>query len=44
MVIIGPKTLRDKLDIDVMAQGHQDGAARKLTAGSVGETNDGAVL
>ena len=53
MVIIGQKTLREKLGIDVMAQrkasvlkvqGHQDGAGMELTARSVGEPNDGAVL
>ena len=53
MVIIGQKTLREKLGIDVMAQlkasvlkaqGRQDGAGMELTARSVGEPNDGAVL
>ena len=53
VVIIGQKTLRGKLGIDVMvqlkasvlkAQGRQDGAGMELTARSVGEPNDGAVL
>ena len=53
VIIIGQKTLREKLGIDVMAQlkasvlkaqGRQDGAVMKLTARSVGEPNDGAVL
>ena len=53
MVIIGQKTLRKKLGIDVMAQlkasvlkaqGRQVGAGMELTARSVGEPNDGAVL
>ena len=52
-VVIGQKTLREKLGIDVMAQlkasvlkaqGHQDGAGMDLTARSVGEPNDGDVL
>ena len=52
-VIIGQKTLREKLGIDVMvqlkasvlkAQGRQDGAVMELTPCSVGELNDGAVL
>ena len=53
MVIIGQKTLREKLGIDVTAQmkasvlkaqGRQNGAGMELTARSVGEPNDGAVL
>ena len=53
VVIIGEKTLREKFGIDVMAQlkasvlkaqGRQDGAGIELTARSVGEPNDGAVL
>eukprot|EP00904_Undaria_pinnatifida_P009634 jgi/Undpi1/5800/HiC_scaffold_2.g01074.m1 len=53
VIIIGQKTLREKLGIDVMAQlkasvlkaqGRQDGAGMELTARSVGEPNDGAVL
>ena len=54
MVIIGEKTLREKLGIDVMSQlkasvlkahGRQDGAGMELAARSVGESNDeGAVL
>ena len=53
MVVIGQKTLRNKLGIDVMAQlkasvlkaqGHQYGAGMEFTARSVGEPNDGAVL
>ena len=53
VVVIGQKTLREKLGIDVMAQlkasvlkaqGRQDGAGMELTARSVGEPNDGAVL
>ena len=53
VVIIGQKMLREQLGIDVMAQlkasvlkaqGHQDGAGTELTARSVGEPNDGAVL
>ena len=53
MVIIGQKTLREKLGIDVMAQlkasvlkaqGRHDGSEMELTARSVGERNDGAVL
>ena len=52
MAIIGT-TLREKLGIDVIAQikafvlkaqGRQDGAGMELTACSVGEPNDGAVL
>ena len=53
MVIIGQKTLKEKLGIDVMAQlkasalkaqGRQDGAGMELTARSVGKPDDGAVL
>ena len=53
VVIIGQKTLREKIGIDVVvqlkasvlkAQGRQDGAGIELTARSVGEPNDGAVL
>ena len=53
VVIIGQKTLREKLGIDVMAQlkasvlkaqGRQDGAGMELTARFVGEPNDSAVL
>ena len=53
VVIIGQKTLREKLGIDVMAQLKtsvlkaqrcQDAAGMKLTARSEGEPNDGAVL
>ena len=53
VVIIGQKTLGEKLDIDLMAQlkasvlgaqRRQDGAEMELTARSVGEPNDGAVL
>ena len=53
MVIIEQKTLRDKLGIDVMpqlkasvlpAQGRQYGAGMEITARSVDELNDGAVL
>ena len=53
VVIIGQKTLREKLGIDVMAQlkasvlkaqGRQDGAGMELPTRSVGEPNDGAVL
>ena len=53
MVIIGQKTLRENLGIDVMAQrkacvlkaqGRQDGAWMELTVRSVGESNNGAVL
>ena len=53
MVIIRQKTVREKLGIDVIAQlkasvlkaqGRQDGAEIGLTAHSVGERNDGAVL
>ena len=50
LVIIGQKTLREKLGIDVMAQltasvlkaqGHPDGVVMELTARYVGEPNDG---
>ena len=53
MVIIGQKTMRDKIGIDVMAQlnasvlraqRRQDGAGMELTARAVGKPNDGAVL
>ena len=53
VVIIGQKTLREKLGIDVMAQlkasvlkaqGRRGGAGMELTARSVGEPNDGAML
>ena len=51
VVIIGQKTLRKKIGIDVMAasvlkaQGRQDGAGMELTtARCVGEPNDGFVL
>ena len=53
VVIIGQKTLRETSGTDVMAQlkasvpkaqGCQDGAGMELTARSVGEPNDGAVL
>ena len=53
MVIIGQKTLREKLGIDVMAQlkasvlkaqGRQDGAGMELTARSLGEPSGGAAL
>ena len=52
VVIIGQKTLRGKVGIDAMAQlkssvlkaGRQDGAGVELTARSVGEPNNGAVL
>ena len=52
MVIIGQKTLREKLGINVMAQlkasvlkaqERQDGAGIALAASSAGEPNDGAV-
>ena len=52
-VIFGQKKLREKLGIDVMAQlkasvlkaqGRQDGAEIELTARSMDEPNDGAVL
>ena len=53
VVIIGQKTLRETLDIDVMAQlkasvlkaqGRQDGAGMELTVRSGGRPNNGAVL
>ena len=53
VVITGQKRLRKKLAIDIMpqlkasvlkAQGRQRGAGMKITARSVGEPNDGAVL
>ena len=53
MVIIGQKTLREKLGIDVMTQhkasvlkthGHEDGPAMEATAGAVDEPNAGAAL
>ena len=53
MVIIGQKTLREKLGIDVMAQlktsvlkaqWREDGSGMELTARAVGEPNDGDVL
>ena len=53
VVITGQKTMREELDIDVMAQlkasvlyaqARQAGAGLELTARSVGEPNDGAVL
>ena len=53
VAIIGQKTLREKLGIDVMAQlkvsvlkaqGRQDGAGMELTARSVDKPNNGAVL
>ena len=53
MVIIGQKTMREKLGMDIMAelktyvlkaQGRQDGAGMELTACSVGELNDGTML
>ena len=53
VVIIGQKTLREKLGIDIVAQlkasvlkaqGRQHGAGLELTARSVGKPNDGAVL
>ena len=53
MVIIGQKTLREKLGMDVMAQlkasvlkaqGRQNGAGMGLIARSVGEPNNDAVL
>ena len=51
--IIGQKTLREKLGIDVMAQlkasvlkahGREDGPEMEITAGAVGELNAGAVM
>ena len=52
MVLIGQKTLGEKLGIDVMAHlkafvlkpGHQDSARMETTARAVNETNAGAVL
>ena len=53
VVIIGQKTLREKLGIDVMAQikesvlkanGREDGPEVEIAAGDVGEPNAGAVL
>ena len=53
MVIIGQKTLREKLGIDVMAQlkpsvpkahGCEDAPEMEITAGAVGEPNADAVL
>ena len=53
VVIIGKKTLREKLGIDVMAQlkpselkahGREDGQEMEIIAGAVGELNAGAVL
>ena len=53
MVIIGQKTLREKLGIDVMASlkasvlkahGREDDPEMETTAGAVGEPNAGAVL
>ena len=53
VVIIGQMTLKEKLGIDVRAeleasvrkaQGRQDGAGMDLTARSMGESNDDAVL
>ena len=53
MVIIGQKTLREKLGIDVMAQlkasvlkahGREDGPEMEATAGAVTEPNTEAVL
>ena len=53
VVIIGQKTSREKLGIDVMAQlkasvlkahGLEDGPEIEITAGAVGEHNAGAVL
>ena len=53
MVIIGQKTLREKLEIDAMAQlktlvlkahGREDGPEMETTDGVVGEPNAGAVL
>ena len=53
MVIIGQKTLREKLGIDVMAQlkasvlkahGREDGPETEISASAVGEPNAGAVL
>ena len=44
MAIIGQKTHREKLGIDVMAQGRQDDPGMERTASFVGESNGGAVL
>ena len=53
VVIIGQKTLREKLGIDVMtqlmasvlkAQGREDGPEMEATAGAVDEPNTGAAL
>ena len=53
VVIIGQKTLREKLEINVMTQlkasvltehGREDCAEMETTAGAVGEPNAGAVL
>ena len=53
VVIIGQKTLREKLGIDVMPQlkasvrkahGREDGPEMEITAGAAGEPNAGAVL
>ena len=53
VVIIGQKTLREKVGIDVMVQlkasvlkahGREDGPEMEITAGAVGEPNAGAVL
>ena len=53
VVIIGKKTLREKLGIDVMAQlkalilkahGRQDGVGMEFTARAEGKPNAGAVL
>ena len=53
VVIIGQKSLREKLGIDLMAQlkvsvlkahGREDGPEMETTAGAVGEPNAGAVL
>ena len=53
MVIIGQKTLREELGIDVMTQlrasvlkvhGREDGPEMEATAGAVDEPNAGAVL
>ena len=44
VAIIGQKTHREKLGIDVMAQGRQDDPGMERTASFVGESNGGAVL
>ena len=53
VAIIGHKTLREKLGIDIMAQlkasvlkahGREDGPETEITAGPVGESNAGSVL